>query len=176
MAAERISFPLLRGSALCFGLLEVVLGFCQKSLWTIALWAHFMPLCSRLLTSPLTLHIWNINQFLWKHFRSDKNKIIISLSKCVCAEIYTPSHMQILEQTVMLVLMYLWQQIISKLVEQLSTKDVSIVVMITAEVVCELNRLLLMLTVFKSSSKRPFSSSSTKKCVWKWAIPFWWLQ
>ncbi len=65
----------------------------------------------------------------------------------------------------MLVLMYLWQQIISKLVEQLSTKDVSIVVMITAEVVCELNRLLLMLTVFKSSNKRPFSSSSTKRCV-----------
>ncbi len=44
----------------------------------------------------------------------------------------------------MLVLMYLWQQIISKLVEQLSTNDVSIVVMITAEVVCELNRLLVM--------------------------------
>ncbi len=84
--------------------------------------------------------------------------------------------MHILAQTVMLVLMYLWQQIILKLVEQLSTKDVSIVVMITAEVVCELNRLLVMLTVFKSSPKRPFSSSSTKKYVWKWAIPFWWLQ
>lgn len=41
--------------------------------------------------------------------------------------------------------------------------DVSIVVMITAEVVCELNRLLGMLTVFKSPPKRPFSSSRTKK-------------
>lgn len=30
MAGERISFSLLRGSALSFGLLEVVHGFCQK--------------------------------------------------------------------------------------------------------------------------------------------------
>lgn len=105
MAGERISFPLFRGSALSFGLSEVVQGFSKEGLSTTALWAHFMPLCSRLLTSPLTLDILNVNKFLWKHFRSDKKKKRSACSS-VCAEIYT-SYMQILAQPVMLVLVYL---------------------------------------------------------------------